>query len=300
MSTGSDVGPPPIRGRSESCSEWRCAADAWSLPQLVQVHQPIGPTSPAGSGSSRRIAYDARPSPAAATRRRWPALAFVPAASAAAVARRPGNTSVPASGQGRCCLFLLLTCGGATSRAYRCKNGWQAAWPIARHRYPLQAANAAVTCNQNRHHRNSSPSANAAGLSSSSSGRSARSRSAARRRSRARSSRYWRQGLGMASSRSISRAWRHRLGRARSATAPTRCGCGRNRRSRPSRTGAESRCLAVVMFPEAERGELAGGQHPVHGHQAEQVPVPVGGRCPDAASTAASSLVRAPVPAPRA
>ena len=105
-------------------------------------------------------------------------------------------------------LFLLLTCGGATSRAYRCKNGWQAAWPIARHRYPLQAANATVTCNQNRHHRNSSPSANAAGSSSSSSGRSARSRSAARRRSRARSSRYWRQGSGMASSRSISRAWR--------------------------------------------------------------------------------------------
>jgi len=28
--------------------------------------------------------------------------------------------------------------------------------------------------------------------------------------------------------------------------------------------------------PEAERGELAGGQHPVHGQQADQVPVPVG------------------------
>ena len=55
VSTGSDAGPLPIRGRSESCSEWRCAADAWSLPQLVPVHQPIGPTSPAGSGSSRRI-----------------------------------------------------------------------------------------------------------------------------------------------------------------------------------------------------------------------------------------------------
>jgi len=55
VSTGSDAGPPPIRGRSESCSEWRCAADAWSLPQLVPVHLPIGPTSLAGSGSSRRI-----------------------------------------------------------------------------------------------------------------------------------------------------------------------------------------------------------------------------------------------------
>ena len=89
--------------------------------------------------------------------------------------------------RGRCCLFALLTCGDTTSRAYRCRNGWQAARQIARHRYPCQAANTAVTRNQDRHHRNSSPPTDAVGSSSSPSRRSARSRSAARRRSRARS-----------------------------------------------------------------------------------------------------------------
>ena len=39
VSTGSDDGTPPIRRRDESCSEWRCAADASSLLPLVGVHR---------------------------------------------------------------------------------------------------------------------------------------------------------------------------------------------------------------------------------------------------------------------
>jgi hypothetical protein len=48
---------------------------------------------------------------------------------------------------------------------------------------------------------------------------------------------------------------------------------------------------------EAERGELIGGQQPVLADQADQVTVAV--RCADASSSAASSLLAAPGPAPR-